>query len=158
MSNVSSPSQVHYVHLEAEKGVKPFSYDKTQGRKVGGGVKEFVTLGATPHLQAMVQIVKEGGENNLHFHTKTDQLYMVLKGRVRFHGPGDKIYGEFGQYEGIVIPADSRYWFETLSAEPLEVLQVLGFTGDARDAKRVNAEAAKPWMAGRAELQVYDRE
>ena len=52
---------------------------------------------------------------------------MVLKGRVRFYGPDDVVIGEFGPHEGTITPRFSRYWFENIGDEDLEILQVAAF-------------------------------
>ena len=101
----------------------------------------------------MVQVVKEGGENNLHHHTNTDILYMALKGKVRFYGLDHVVYGEFGEREGLLLPADSRYWFKTTGTVPLELFQVFFHMGNVEKAQRINVEDAKPWMAGMPELE-----
>jgi mannose-6-phosphate isomerase-like protein (cupin superfamily) len=49
---------------------------------------------------------------------------MVLKGRARFYGDGDKLLGDLGPHEGILLPRNFRYWFESASPEPLELLQI----------------------------------
>ena len=39
------------------------------------------------HLSAGAMVIsKHGGENNLHAHPDTDSSWMVLHGKVRFHG------------------------------------------------------------------------
>ena len=68
---------------------------------------------------------------------------MVLAGRVRFYGPGDVVIGEFGKYEGILIPRGEQYWFESASNdEELEILQMAGFEKGAK-VERIDAEAQK---------------
>ena len=68
---------------------------------------------------------------------------MVLAGRVRFYGPGDVMIGEFGKYEGILIPRGEQYWFESASDdEELEILQMAGFEKGAK-IERVDAEPQK---------------
>ena len=79
----------------------PFSYRKP----VGDRKKLVSVLGRTDRLLAMVQVVKEGGENNLHAHPHTDGIWLVLSGRVRFYGEDDVLLGEFGKHEGIGSPA-----------------------------------------------------
>jgi mannose-6-phosphate isomerase-like protein (cupin superfamily) len=75
-----------------------------------------------------VQVVKkDGGENNLHYHSGIASFWMVLKGRVRFYGPGDVVIGEFGPMEGTITPRFSRYWFENCGEGDLEILQVAAF-------------------------------
>ena len=118
-----SPEELARLHDEAEAQVTTFRYAKPEG--IGAG-KGRVNLAQTGHLRGVVQIVKkDGGENNLHYHTNSDSLWMVIKGRARFYGPGDEVIGEFGPNEGTVTPAYSRYWFENVGEGELELLQVV---------------------------------
>lgn len=86
--------------------------------------KTFVTLARTDRMLAYVQVLREGGENNLHSHGHLDGFWMVLKGRARFYGDGDRLLADLGPHEGILVPRNFRYWFESASPEPLELLQV----------------------------------
>jgi mannose-6-phosphate isomerase-like protein (cupin superfamily) len=109
-------------HLDAEATVKGFGYMKPEAV---GTAKGFVRLGTSPLIKGMVQVIKKnGGENNLHYHKAVDTFWMVLKGRVRFYGPEDVVIGEFGPFEGTITPRFSRYWFENVGDEDLELLQV----------------------------------
>ena len=111
---------------EAEKGIKSYRYAKPEGI---GTEKARIELGRGGNIRGVVQVVKEGGENNLHYHTDADSLWMVLKGRVKFYGVGDELLGEYGPHEGIITPAYSRYWFESSGEEELELLQIGAFSG-----------------------------
>lgn len=114
--------ELERLHAEAEAKVTTFSYRKPEGVTSGKGRVE---LAKTDRLRGIVQIVKKnGGENNLHYHTNSDSLWVVIKGRVRFYGPGDEVIGEFGPFEGTITPAYSRYWFENIGDEELEIMQV----------------------------------
>jgi mannose-6-phosphate isomerase-like protein (cupin superfamily) len=73
---------------------------------------------------AMVQVLAEGGENNLHSHATLDGFWFVLKGRVRFYSDFTTVAAELGPLEGILVPRGAKYWFESASKEPLELLQV----------------------------------
>ncbi|MCZ6637874.1 MAG: cupin domain-containing protein [Alphaproteobacteria bacterium] len=110
----------------AEKEIKSYSYKKPEGI---GTAKARIVLGRAGNIRGVVQTVKEGGENNLHYHTDADSFWMVLKGRVRFYGVGDVLLGEYGPHEGLMTPAYSRYWFESCSDEELELLQIGAFSG-----------------------------
>jgi oxalate decarboxylase/phosphoglucose isomerase-like protein (cupin superfamily) len=111
---------------EAEQEVLTFSYARPGGDL--GNSKAMVRLGRGGAVRGVVQVVKKnGGENNLHYHTSADTLWMVIKGRVRFYGAGDKVLGEFGPMEGMITPRYFRYWFENCSDEDLELLQVGAF-------------------------------
>jgi mannose-6-phosphate isomerase-like protein (cupin superfamily) len=125
---------------EAEKGIKTFSYRKPDGF---GADKARVMLGKGGNIRGVVQMVREGGENNLHYHTEADTLWMVLKGRVKFYGCGDKLLGEFGPHEGIITPAYSRYWFESSGDDDLELLQVGAFAPHATSTGRIDVSSQR---------------
>jgi mannose-6-phosphate isomerase-like protein (cupin superfamily) len=95
-----------------------------------------------------VQVVREGGENNLHSHAHVDGFWFVLSGRARFYTTGDELLGEFGPNEGVLVPREYPYWFESCGAEDLEILQF-----EASDvalgepnADRTDHAPQKAWM------------
>ncbi len=101
-----------------------FSYKKPENLRRGKGI---VQLAKSDIIRGRVQIVSEGGENNLHSHNGMDGFWMVLEGKVKFYGPGDVLIGEFAKHEGILIPRGAQYWFESSGDEPLQILQMAGF-------------------------------
>ena len=124
---------------EAEKGIVAFTYKRPERI---GTAKAHVRLGQGGNIRGVVQVVREGGENNLHYHTNADSLWLVLKGRARFYGVGDKLLGEFGPLEGVITPRYSRYWFEKVGDEDLELLQV-GALGPGSSSGRTDASPQK---------------
>ena len=115
-------------HLKAEEKWTMFSYSKPDEVNKGKGM---VQLGRNDIVRGVVQVVKKhGGENNMHYHTDISSFWMVLKGRVRFYGPEDVVLGEFGPHEGMIKPRYSRYWFENIVDEELEILQVSAFSSE----------------------------
>ena len=105
---------------EAVRKIQTFRYEKPDVTTVKGTIK----LCQSDILKAAVQVVRPGGGNNLHSHAAADTCWLVLKGRARFYGEGDEIIGEFGQYEGIMTPRGTQYWFESaIEDEDLELLQ-----------------------------------
>lgn len=123
---------------EAEKGIKSYRYTKPEGI---GTKKARIELGRGGNIRGVVQVVKEGGENNLHYHTDADSLWMVLKGRVKFYGVDDELLGEYGPHEGLITPAYSRYWFESSGDEELELLQIGAFSGpEVKSSGRTDCE------------------
>ena len=111
-----------------EKDWVKFSYSKPDGVSAGKGM---VALGRKDIVRGVVQVVKKnGGENNLHYHSGIASFWMVLKGRVRFYGPDDVVIGEFGPLEGTITPRFSRYWFENIGDDDLEILQVAAFSSE----------------------------
>jgi mannose-6-phosphate isomerase-like protein (cupin superfamily) len=108
---------------EPARGPVPFKYKKL----TGDHKKQVAILGRTDHLVGMIQIVKEGGENNLHMHPHTDGIWMVLTGRAHFYGEDGMDLGEFGPHEGIVLPRGTKYRFEKTGDEDLEILAMQAF-------------------------------
>lgn len=138
-----SPDEQEAYHTAAEAKISTYKYEKPADT---GRPKQLTFLARTDLLSVAVQTVKDGGENNLHYHSNGDQCYFVLKGRVRFHGPNDTVLGEFGEHEGIVIPAGCRYWFEKVGDEDLQVLQSFGKDKAMPEMARINLEPHKAWM------------
>jgi mannose-6-phosphate isomerase-like protein (cupin superfamily) len=116
-----------------------FRYNKPDDLPGGKGI---VHLAKSDIIRGRVQVVREGGENNLHSHKGMDGFWMVLKGRVRFYGPGDVVIGEFGEHEGILLPRGAQYWFEKTGEGDLEILQMAAFEKGVK-LERVNHEAIK---------------
>lgn len=116
-----------------------FRYEKPTDMPGG---KAIVQLAGSDIIRGRVQVVREGGENNLHSHRGMDGFWMVLAGCVKFYGPGDVLIGEFGKHEGILIPRGEQYWFESSGDEDLEILQMAAFEMGAK-VERVDVEKQK---------------
>src|SRR5687768_1036716 len=86
--------------------------------------KSIVRLCRSDIIYSTVQVLKEGGENNLHAHSAQDGVWIVLKGRAKFYGKDDALLAELGPMQGIHIPRGFYYWFEKTGPEMLELLQV----------------------------------
>lgn len=98
-------------------------------------------------MNASVQVVREGGENNLHKHPTQDGFWMVLAGQVNFYGAGDKLLAELHPSEGIHIPRGFPYWFESTGETALELLHVVASVPGAVGPARVDVEGHKAEMA-----------
>lgn len=135
-------------HVEAETRIQAFRYQKPD--KFSSG-KASVRLCNSDVLMGLVQVVRDGGENNLHYHKTNDGFWLVLSGRAKFYGPGDVELGEFGRHEGIMIPRGARYWFERVGEEDLEILRV-GGSADlaAKNSGRTDVSKQK-FIVGSAE-------
>ena len=112
------------------------------------GVKKTMQVCNSDLMKVQVQVVKDGGENNLHTHTGEDAFWYVISGAVKFYGEGDKLVGEYKKGEGILIPRGYKYWFESAASEPLEILRVTAKDQNI-DNKRVDLSPQKQWMVER---------
>ena len=148
-----SPAEKEAFHREAEARIKTFSYRKPAE---DGQVKQIANLFRSDLIRLNVQIVAEGGENNLHYHTGGDNCWMVLRGAARFYGVDDKLLGEFHQNEGILLPGGSRYWFEKVGPEDLEILQIVCRESRTAKTERINLDKHKDWMTDDF-LKVYEK-
>lgn len=136
------PPEEEARHRAAEAKVQSYKY--VRPKLPAGSNKGLVRLASTGMTKGILQIIEEGGENTLHYHDGMDSFWMVIKGRVRFYGPGDKLIGEYGPMEGLITPAGARYWFEKASDEDLELLQVASYEQDASKSVRVAVSGDKP--------------
>ena len=109
------------------------------------GVKKTWQVCNSDLMKVQVQVVKSGGENNLHTHTGEDAFWYVISGAVKFYGEGDKVIGEYHKGEGILVPRGFKYWFESASNEQLEILRVTAKDQNV-DNKRVDLSPQKDWM------------
>lgn len=156
-----SPEQIA-LHEEAERRMVGYKYTKPES--LGDANKGLVRLAGTDLMRGVVQVLEAGGENVLHFHEGMDSFWMVLKGRVRFYGPGDKLVGEYGPFEGVVTPRGARYWFEKASDdEDLELLQIAAYDTQSAGARRVAVDPTAPksnrnqWFDGQNNNQPIER-
>lgn len=136
------PDGQEQMHREAESRVQSFGY--TKPGSLGDANKGLVRLCNTDILKGVVQVIHDGGENTLHYHEGMDSFWMVLKGRAKFYGPGDKLIGEYGPNEGLVTPRGARYWFAKSSEDDLELLQVAGYDIGTGTARRIPVDASQP--------------
>jgi mannose-6-phosphate isomerase-like protein (cupin superfamily) len=120
---------------------KIFKYETPQFQ----GVKKSMLLCSSDLMKVMVQVVKDGGENNLHSHTGDDAFWYVISGAVKFYGAEDKMIGELKKGEGILIPRGFAYWFESSGSEPLEILRVTA-KDQTIENKRIDHTPQKSWM------------
>jgi mannose-6-phosphate isomerase-like protein (cupin superfamily) len=74
---------------------------------------------------ARVLVLDHAGETRLHSHPEQDAVWFVLAGRARFYDEQDRAY-EVGTHEGVVVPTNTKYWFEAVGDEPLEIFRVAG--------------------------------
>ena len=103
--------------------------------------KVLVPIARSDIMYCAVQVLREGGGNNLHSHTGMDGLWFVLSGRMRFYDQNGLV-GEYGKHEGVFVPRNVPYWFESVGDEPLELLQAEAIDRRGKN-KRVDHEARK---------------
>ena len=93
---------------------------------------ELLSQGRTTEILAQSDMVTitgkvyaEGGENALHTHAKQDHGFLVVAGEATFHDENDQLR-VCGQFEGILLPAGSFYWFQSTGDTNLVMMRFAG--------------------------------
>ena len=109
---------------------------------LAGSPKRSSMLANSGLISVNVQVVsRDGGETNLHAHSRQDAVWFVLSGRAKFYGKdGESV--ELGPKDALFIPKGTPYWFESASDEPLEIMRNAA-TDAALKNQRVNYEALR---------------
>lgn len=125
------------LHRQAEAAIQSFAFQPP--RLPESANKGLVRLCGTDIMKGIIQVIEAGGENTLHYHEGMDSFWLVLQGRVRFYGPGDRLIGEYGPLEGLTTPRGARYWFEKANddGEALHLLQVAAYDQAVAKARRI---------------------
>lgn len=120
-------------HRKAESNVRRFKFDAADP------AVETVKLAGMNSCQARLQVLRPGAvKRGLHYHPNQDQIYMVLKGRIRLYGPDDQPAGELGPFEGIAYPENARYWMENIGAEETWLMHFAAYPKGAAAARVVD--------------------
>ena len=80
-------------------------------------------MAATDKMAVVLKTYAAAGENELHAHINEDHTFVVLQGRARFFGPKGEMK-TIGLHEGILLPANTLYWFQAEPGEQLVMLRV----------------------------------
>ena len=97
-----------------------FSFERAEHEQP----KKIVRLCRGDLVFSAVQVLRSGGENILHSHQHLEGFWFVLSGRFRFYTTEDAVLADLGPHQGVLIPRDYPYWFESVGDGPHELLQV----------------------------------
>jgi mannose-6-phosphate isomerase-like protein (cupin superfamily) len=107
---------------EEVKGPKVF---QVRPKPQGAG-RRVERLAGNDLMTVLLHVVASGGENNLHAHMAQDATWFVFQGEVTFYGEGNRIIAKLGPQEGIFIPRETPYWFQSSSQEELIMVRTSG--------------------------------
>ena len=103
-------------------GMTTFKYRSPEESPTGKAIARLVR---GERVVASVQVLRQGGENNLHSHSGSDGLWFVLSGSVNWYGDGDEFVAKLDKHDGILVPRGTPYWFEQTGDEALELLHIV---------------------------------
>ena len=102
--------------------------------------KTSTRLVRTDHLNSGVQVVAKGGETNLHAHSSQDEIWFVLSGEATFYTEGDRVVAKVGKHDGLLIPHNAPYWFESSSEENLVIMRFGASVPEAGPDRRIDMQ------------------
>ena len=125
-------------HESAEAMIRTFSFavpDMPPDQK-----RAECPLAKTNSCKLEIKVLRHGWVGKLHYHPNMDGIWMVIKGRIRWYGPHGRVHGEFGPYEGIIQPENSRYWFESVGDEEAWLIQIGGYPKGKDAARKIHID------------------
>ena len=140
ISMTEKGDKLETLHEKADDMAATYSYAMPEAFDAA---RAAIVLAETDLMRARVVVLKPGqGENNLHYHTRSDSFWMVIRGRAAFYGPDDEIIGEFGPMEGTTTPRFFRYWFKNAGEDDLEMLHIFAHAQPGKGQKTGRTDAA----------------
>ena len=125
---------------EEKLGMTTFSYVSPEESPSGKAIARLVR---GDRVVGSVQVLRDGGENNLHSHSGSDGFWFVLEGSVNWYGDGDEFIAKLDKHDGILVPRGTPYWFEQTGDVPLELLHVVAKDPSIRDERNNIQERVK---------------
>jgi mannose-6-phosphate isomerase-like protein (cupin superfamily) len=80
-------------------------------------------LASSGGLRLNVKVYAEGGENSLHAHDREEHAFFVLAGEATFTD-AEGTPTVLQPYEGMMVPKDAYYMFQSSGAENLVLLRI----------------------------------
>jgi mannose-6-phosphate isomerase-like protein (cupin superfamily) len=102
--------------------------------------RHVASFGRTDSMMVFMQILLKSGENSLHMHPNTDSFWWVVRGKAEFFTTDHELLAELGPEEGVMIPREYPYYFNAVSEEPLEILQIESFLRQGERLQTVHLE------------------
>jgi hypothetical protein len=70
-----------------------------------------------------------------------------LSGSATFYTTGDRVVARLGKHEGLLIPHEAPYWFESSSEENLVIMRFGAAVPEAGPDRRIDVQERK-WAVG----------
>ena len=78
----------------------------------------------TDHMTITVKVYANGGENLMHSHNAQDHAFVVLSGQATFHVGSEGNVKVLDQYQGVMLPKDVEYKFQSTGQGNLVMLRM----------------------------------
>jgi mannose-6-phosphate isomerase-like protein (cupin superfamily) len=108
----------------------PFKVFAIQPELLESG-KRSTALATSDILSGSVLVADRGlGETVMHSHRGMDQIFYVLNGQATFYTDDDEVVAVLDRNEGILVPRDAHYWYESTADENLVLFHVIARAPD----------------------------
>ncbi len=81
-------------------------------------------LSASELLDLHLLVFTEGGENEMHNHPDDNHAFIVLEGEATFHVETEDNVVVVGHHEGLLLPKDTNYRFQSSGSSNLIMVRV----------------------------------
>jgi mannose-6-phosphate isomerase-like protein (cupin superfamily) len=95
---------------------------------------------------AIVHIIRQGGENDLHAHRAQDAVWLVLEGQITFYDQDHQAVAVLNPREGLFVPRGTPYYFSSTGDQTAILLRV---SAKATDVPNERWDYARPFDSSR---------
>ncbi|MDA0799825.1 MAG: hypothetical protein O2884_14325 [Chloroflexi bacterium] len=118
--------------------IQPISYDNPDFEE-GDDIVVHRFWDGGDMLSISVEKVRDGeGDDTPHAHFGIVGAWLMLSGRIRFHGASDADAFEIATGDGVFLPSGNAYGFRAMEHEPAEILHVKALDMGAEKHVRVD--------------------
>ena len=135
--------------MDAPSVESPFQTFEVAPQRLEQG-KTSTRLVRTEFLNSGVQVIAQGGETNLHAHSRSDEIWFVLEGEATFYGEGDRVVANLRPHQGLLIPHGVMYWFESASPQNLVIMRFGAIVPGEEPDHRIDGGERKWAVSGEA--------
>ena len=102
-------------------------------------------LASNDHMSAIVHIIKQGGENDLHAHRAQDAVWLVLEGQITFYDETHQPVAVLNPRDGLFVPRGAPYYFSSTGTDTAVIMRV---SAKAADVPNERLDYARPFGSG----------
>lgn len=142
--SVKNEDAIAYKSVNRQQHKGPFQLFKVEPELPEGRKRSVEVLARGDLMSAIVHIIKQGGENELHAHRAQDATWFVLEGQVTFYDETHEPVASLNPREGLFIPRGTAYYFMSTGSETAIIMRV---SGKATDVPNERLDYASPFDA-----------
>ncbi|HWP29158.1 MAG TPA: cupin domain-containing protein [Chloroflexota bacterium] len=124
----------------------PFQFFRVAPELPEGRNRAVERLAGSDIESAIVHIIRQGGENDLHAHRAQDAVWLVLEGQITFYDQDHQAVAVLNPREGLFVPRGTPYYFSSTGDQTAILLRV---SAKATDVPNERWDYARPFDSSR---------